>query len=53
MPSELFYLKSLNSYISNRRGVSLIFYAYHVLQKLHSANPDQTPRFATSDKGMH
>ena len=57
MPSELFYLKSLDMPISNRKGVWLVFIITMLYKKYvfntNSAYPDQTQRSVAFDLGLH
>ena len=57
MPSGLFYRYTLNQSISNKKGVRLAFIFPRFIQDpVHIANsedPDQTPRSAASDLGLH
>ena len=56
MPNGLFYINSLDRSISNIRGVWLIsiitIFDRNSCIKC-SVNPDQTPRSAASDLGLH
>ena len=56
MPSGLFYLNSLEKFISYIRGVWLVFY-YCIIEipelNANSIDPDQTPRSVASDLGLH
>ena len=57
MPSGLFYLESLDRSISNKRGVWLVFIITLFIEipvfNANSIDPDQTPRCAASDLGLH
>ena len=57
MPSGLFYLESLDRSISNKRGVWLVFIITMFIEipvfNANSVDPDQTPRCAASDLGLH
>ena len=58
MPIGLFYLHSSDMSMSNIRGVWLVvFFIITCLKKTafnaNSVDPDQTPRSAASDLGLH
>ena len=57
MPSGLFYLKSLDRSISYIRGVWLVLLLSLFVEiselSANSVDPDQTPRSAASDLGIH
>ena len=58
MPSELFYLNSLDRFLSCLRGVWSFFlllpcFIEMPLVNANSIDPDQTPRSAASDLGLH
>ena len=57
MPSGLFYLNSLDGFIFNIRDVWLVFITVMFCKKYElnadSVDPDQTPRSAASDLGLH
>ena len=56
IPSGFIYLYSLDRFISNKRGVWLVFNIsmfYRNFCKANSVGPDQTPRSAASDLGLH
>ena len=57
MPSGIFYLKSLDKSISNRRGsvyfLLLPCFKEFPLFNANTVDPDQTPRSVASDLGLH
>ena len=57
MPSRLFYLRSLDEYISIKRDVRLVFlspcFIYIPVLNANSVDPDQTPHSVASDLGPH
>ena len=59
MPSWLFYLNCLDWSIYNKKGVWLFFITYIAIfleilvSNANSVGPDQTPRSAASDLGLH
>ena len=57
MPSGLVYLNSLDRSISNRGAVWLVFIIIMFIEipvlKTNGTDPDQTPRSAASDMGLH
>ena len=63
MPSGLFYLNSLDGSISKRRGIWLFSCVWLFILlpcfieflefNTNSVDPDQTPRSAASDLGLH
>ena len=57
LPIGLFYLMSLDRFISNRRGVWLVLLLSYFLEiselKASSVVSDQTPRSAASDQELH
>ena len=57
MLSGLFYLNSLDKFISTRRGVWLIFIITMIIEipvyNANSVDPDQTPQSVASDLGLH
>ena len=66
MPNGLFYRNSLGRYISNLRGVWLVFLEWFLIIEIrvfhanmtpqnnaNSVDPDQTPRHAASDLDLH
>ena len=57
MPSELFYLNSLDRFISYIGGIWLVFiFPWSIWVSEINANsvaPDQTPQNAASDQGLH
>ena len=58
MSSELCYVKSLDRSINNRRDVWLVFFilpCFIANPEFHanSVDPDQKPRYAASDLGLH
>ena len=61
MPSGFFYHTSLDRYISSKRGVCLVFLLFPCCTEIpvvtvlnaNSVDPDQTPRSAASDLGLH
>ena len=57
MPSRLSYLSSLDEPISIIRNVWLVFlslfFIYIPVLNANSVDPDQTPRSAASDLGLH
>ena len=57
MPSGFFYLNSLDQSISSFRGVwsALIITMFYEMPVINanSVEPDQTPRSAASDLGLH
>ena len=56
MPSGLLYLNSGQVHFQYK-GCLVVFYYYHVsykfLNEANSVDPDQTPRSAASDLGLH
>ena len=53
MPSELFYLNSLDRSISSKRGISLVFIFTEIsVPNSNSVDPDQTPSSVASDLGL-
>ena len=58
MPSGFFYFNSLTRFISYIRGVWLVFLLISCFVEVcelnaNSVDPDQTPRSAASDLGLH
>ena len=57
MPSELFYLNSLDLTIFSLRGVRSVFIITSSIEipvnNANSKDPDQTPRSVASDLGLH
>ena len=55
MLGGLFYLKSLDRAITNRRGVQLLLPCFIEMPifNANSVDPDQTPHSVASDLGLH
>ena len=58
MLSGLSFLNSLDRSLSNKRGVWLVLLQYYCFIEIpifraNSEDPDQTPRSAASDLGLH
>ena len=57
MPSGLFYRNSLDQFISSLRGVRSVLTITMFIEipvvNTNSVDPDQTPRSAASDLGLH